>query len=269
MNTNLIARPLKGAGALAGLCYAFLGGPALAQPEGKPEDEPDTIATDRPDFTESALVVPHRWLQIENGFTYLGSRGVYALGGPESLFRYGVGRGWELRLAVPNYNTVRTGGMTTSGFGDTYLGAKVQLGPTKGGWDVSLIPAVFVPSGSRDFSSRSGDPEIKLCYAKDLSPRWVFSGMVYYSLPTENARRNSTLQKTFSFGYDLGGRWSMFFEYVGTFARHSYPEHLYHSGFAYLLNNDTQFDIHYGLGLNSNAPEFFIGAGLSFRFGQK
>lgn len=233
------------------------------------QEKPDPIATDRPDFTESALVVGRRVLQMENGFTYVNGRGVYTLNGPETLFRYGVSRNWELRLGLPNYISQRAGGVTTEGFGDTYLGAKVQLGPTKGGWDFSLIPAIFVPSGIRDFSARSIDPEIKFCYAKDLSDRWTLSGMVYGAWPTENARRNSTLQKTLSFGHDLGKGWNVFFEYVGTFSRYSGPEHLYHSGFVYLLNNDTQFDIHYGFGLNNNAPESFIAAGLSIRFGAK
>ncbi len=29
---------------------------------------------------------------------------------------------------------------------------------------------------------------------------------------------------------------------------------------------DRQFDIHYGIGLTRNAPDFFIGAGYSIRF---
>jgi hypothetical protein len=246
---------------ILGLCQA-------GHTQEKTADEPEPIATDRPDFTESALVVGRRVLQIENGFTYINARGLYSISGPETLFRYGVSRNWELRLGVPNYFSQRAGGVTTRGFGDTYFGAKVQLGP-KGKWDLSLIPAIFIPTGPRDFSSRAIDPEVKFCYARDLSERWAFSGMVYWALPTDNGRRNSTLQKTFSFGYALGGRWSVFFEYVGTFARHSEPEHLYHSGLVYLINNDTQFDIHYGFGLNSSAPESFIAAGISFRFGAK
>ena len=51
-----------------------------------------------------------------------------------------------------------------------------------------------------------------------------------------------------------------------TFSQHGGPEHLYHYGFTYLIHEDMQFDVHYGLGLNNNAPESFVAEGVSFRF---
>ena len=250
--------------ALTIMLLATIRSTAFAQEPSQAKREP--ITTDRPDFTEAAVVVPRYYLQVENGFTYQKGRHVYSLSGTETLFRYGVANRLELRLGLPDFNRQRTVGKTTSGFGDTYLGVKYQIGPTKNGWDFSLIPAVFLPTGQSGFSSGSADPEIKFCASRELNAKWDVSGMLYASLPTVDGRRNSTLQTTLSFGYALGGRWHTFFEYVGTFSQHDGPEHLSHSGLAYLVNNDMQFDVHYGFGLNSNAPQSFVGAGFSFRF---
>ncbi len=233
------------------------------------QNPPEPINTDRPDFTESAIVVPHRYLQVENGFTYENDRRIYTLSGPETLIRYGACKRFELRLGLPSYFSQRAGGVSASGFGDTYVGAKFQLGPTPSGLDISLIPAVFLPTGPRDFSTRTVDPELKFCLSKDLSERVSLSGMLYWSLPTEYQRRNSTLQTTLSLGWNLAKRWNVFLEYAGTFSAHAGPQHIAHSGFSYLLNDDVQLDIHYGLGLNNNSPESFIGAGVSFRFGTR
>jgi hypothetical protein len=37
-------------------------------------------------------------------------------------------------------------------------------------------------------------------------------------------------------------------------------------GFTLLMNENTQLDLRVGAGLNNEAPDFFAGAGLSFRF---
>lgn len=57
------------------------------------------IVTDRPDFTEAAVVVGDGRFQIESGFTSERRQGGRSLGLPEVLFRYGVSQRWELRFA--------------------------------------------------------------------------------------------------------------------------------------------------------------------------
>ena len=50
------------------------------------------IVTDRPDITESSIVVPPGTLQGENGVTWTGDHGRRTLDLSESLLRLGVGR---------------------------------------------------------------------------------------------------------------------------------------------------------------------------------
>jgi hypothetical protein len=44
------------------------------------------------------------------------------------------------------------------------------------------------------------------------------------------------------------------------------PEYYYNGGFTYLANNNLQFDIRAGWGLNERAVDFFTGAGAAVRF---
>lgn len=243
------------------LFFAF-----LATLGANAQDEPDVIATDRPDFTETAFVVKRGVFQLETGFTYQRSDGAYSFGGPEALLRYGVGKKFELRLGLPNYTNLRLNRRTTSGIGATYLGFKYQVGPLPGDVGVSLIPAVFAPTGGNDFNSGDWDPEIKLCLSKNINDRFTINGMLYALCPREDGRRNFTLQQTLSLSYGLGGRWGSFYEIVNTFPNRGETQHFYHAGITYLINNNTQLDVHLGVGLSRAAPDHLLAFGYSVRF---
>lgn len=247
-------------------CLALLLPSVAAQAQAEKPAKPEPIVTDRPDFTESALVVPHRRLQVENGFTQIWGRGYRSFGLPEILFRYGLTPRLELRFAPPNYTSQREDGQTLSGFGDTYLGFKCQIGPLRDGTDVALIPAAFFPSGSRAFSTRTVDPEIKLCASRDLNSQYSLNGMFYFAYPTEDGRRNATWQTTLSLGHPLTERLSCFLEFSNVTPTRGAPENLVHAGFAYLLTRDQQIDLHFGFGLNAAAPRALLAAGYSVRF---
>jgi hypothetical protein len=236
--------------ALAALSPAFADGP---------------IETDRPDFTEAATVVPRGRLQIESGFTALRQRGARSVGLPETLFRGGVDGRWEWRLGLPSYFDAREGATSLRGFGDTYLGAKFQLGPTKSGLDISLIPAVMLPEGRAGLRSEAATPEIKLCLARDLSEKHTLSAMLYGAWPKEEGRRNATLQSTLSLSTALSERLGAFTEYAGTFARRGDSEHLAHLGLTYQPTSEMQWDIHFGFGNGSGGSSRFIAGGFSIR----
>jgi hypothetical protein len=236
---------------------------AFAQDKAKPTEP---IVTDRPDFTESSIVVPLRWLQMESGFTYQSFRGGSSFSAPELLFRYGYASRAELRLGLPDYNRLRADGETFYGFGDTYLGAKFQLGPLPNGDDLALIPAVSLPSDT-DFSSGSVDPELKVCWSRDIGGKWSVAAMAYGLWTTgENEDRIFVFQPTISFGRELTERLGMFIEYAGVFVRQSRPDHIAHLGFAYRPTPKSQFDLHGGIFLNGSDRNPFIAAGYSIRF---
>jgi hypothetical protein len=244
--------------ALAVLCIGLAPAARAADPE--PE-----LITDRPDFTESSVVVPRGSLQLESGFTWEDDPdGAEIFNLPELLLRWGVLERTELRLGLPQYFRVRGAGRT-DGFGDTYLGLKHQLGPWRG-WDFAIIPAVSLPTGARAFTSDAVDPEVKLTWARDLAERWSLSGMFAFYWPTEGERRNFTWQNTLSLAYSLGERWGTFLEYANAFPKRGGDQHLLHHGYTYAVTQTSQLDMHFGFGLSDAAPDFFIGAGYSHRF---
>jgi hypothetical protein len=107
------------------------------------------IATDRPQITSSTIVDPCGSLQFENGFQETSNGGQRTYDLPETAVRLGIAKKTELRFTAPDYffNDDTASGFT-SGFADVSLGFKQQLGPTRGGFDVSLIPSVSLPTGA-------------------------------------------------------------------------------------------------------------------------
>ncbi len=210
------------------------------------------ITTDRPDFTESPVVVPTKWLQIETGATHQWAKGSRSFSVPETLFRYGTGPRTELRFAIPDYNWLRAGGETMTGFGDAYLGAKFQLGPLSNGDDFALIPALNIPSRNRNFSSNTFDPELKVCWGRVLSPCVSITAMAYGLSTETDSERRFYFTQTVSLGFALSERLGAFLEYAGTFTKREVPGHIAHFGFAYRPTSNTQFDIHSGFSIGGS-----------------
>jgi hypothetical protein len=220
------------------------------------------IATDRPAVTDSSMVVPPGSLQAENGFTEIVSQGQRTFDGPETLLRFGVASKTELRLTAPDYFG-QVG--LASGFGDLVVGMKQQLGPTPGGFDVSLVVSLSLPTGAHAISSHGYDPFVQLPWSRALSSNWTAAGMLSVYWPTELGRRNATGETTFLMDRQLTKTWDAFVEYAGDFAEQGGPRHLVHLGTAYKATPYQQLDLHVGLGMSSAAVDHFIGIGYSFR----
>jgi hypothetical protein len=108
-------------------------------------DAHSPIATDRPQVTNSSVVVPCGSLQFENGFQVTGTGGQHSPDFPETSVRFGIAVKTELRNSVPNYFQDDAAASGANGFGDLTLGLIRQLEPISG-FDVSLIPSVSLPS---------------------------------------------------------------------------------------------------------------------------
>jgi len=226
------------------------------------------IVTDRPDFTESSVVVPKGSVQLESGFTFVrASKTSKSLSGPELLFRQGLTERLELRLGLPSFSRITNSGPShIDGFGDTYVGAKLQLGPSKDGTEFAIIPAVVIPTGHDDIRSENLAPEIKFVYSRSLSNGCALSGMVYVSSVKEGGRNTTPVQHTVSLGVPIREKVGMFVEHVLDVSRRERPSHLLHCGFTYQPKLKTQFDVHFGIGLTPGAPNYFVAGGYSIRF---
>ena len=226
------------------------------------------LITDRPDFTESAVVVPNGSLQIEAGATFEtsdlpGSRGnLETLSGPELLLRWGFHDRLELRIGVPNWVDQNRG---ASGISDGSLGIKWQLGPTTGGWDLGLIAETTLPVGDRELTSDEFDPTLLFLVARDLSESWSLGGQLGGGRDSSEGASTTVLQATVVLGRGLGERAGMFLEIAAEDREDADTALLFHHGYTFLATPRFQWDIHAGAGLSDEAPDFLVGVGFSWR----
>ena len=192
------------------------------------------------------------------------SLGQTTLDGPETLLRFGVASKTELRLTVPDY--LAPLGVGAPGFGDLAIGVKQQLAPTPGGFDVSLVVSMSLPTGAKAISSHGYDPFVQLPWSRALSSNWTAAGMFSVYWPTVEGRRNVTGETTFLIDRQLTKLWDAFVEYAGDFTEQGGPRHLIHVGTAFKPTPHQQLDLHAGWGLSSAAVDHFIGIGYSFRW---
>ncbi len=230
-------------------------------------NNPSPIATDRPAFTDSSVVVPSGALQFENGFLETASQGQRSFDFPETLVRFGIATSTELRFTAPDYyQNFNTGLGFGSGLGDIAAGLKQQLAASPTGFDISLVAALSFPTGANSISSHGYDPQLQLPWSRPITGNWTAAGMFSLYWPTEGARRDLTGQTTFLLDRQLTKPWDAFIEYAGDFPQRGGPQHLLHVGTAYKVAPQQQLDFHLGFGLSSAAPSHFIGVGYSFRF---
>ena len=241
--------------------------PNQSQPGASQPDSGEPISTDRPAIAESSVVVPNGSFQAESGFLITSDQGQRTFDAPETSMRFGVASNTELRLSAPDYyRDVPTGTGAASGFGDLTIGMKQQLGPTPGGFDVSIIVFLSIPTGAAAISSHGYDPGLQLPWSRKLSDNWSAAGQFALYWPTTQVdTRDLTGESTFLLDRQLTKPMDAFIEYAGDFPQRGGPRHLLHFGAAYKITANQQLDIHYGIGLSSAAIDHFIGIGYSFR----
>jgi hypothetical protein len=227
-------------------------------------EQPD-INTDRPDVTESAVVIPRASLQIENGTTRTLDHGNHSVDFSETLIRLGILSGTELRLDVPNYLNEIAGAGLRSGFGDLSLGIKQQLGPLPGGVDLAVIIAVSFPTGQSGVTSGGYDPFIKFPWSKELKSGWSVGGQQSLFWNTVDGRRNGTWEPTQYLEKQIAKPVDAFVEYAGDYLWRGASRQLLHFGAAYKITPLHQIDFHFGFGLNAATPNHFFAVGYSFR----
>jgi Putative MetA-pathway of phenol degradation len=226
----------------------------------------DGIATDRPQVTNSSIVVPCGSVQLENGFLETGNGGVRGFDLPETSVRVGVARKTELRVGIPDYfHDADTGVGSASGFGDLVLGMKQQLGPVKG-WDVSLIPQLSLPTGAGGISSHGYDLSVQAPWSRGLTKNWTAAGMFSVGWPTASGRHDTTGQASVYLDRQLTDLWDAYAEYAGVFPQRGGVQNSVDFGTAYKVSPRQQVDLHVSKGLSSAAADWSVGVGYSVRF---
>jgi hypothetical protein len=232
---------------------------ARAQEEAQP-----SIATDRPSIANSSVVVPQGGLQMENGLlaSNLGNGAVVDL--PESSIRYGLLPRTELRVGVPDYfYSLTSAGAEASGFGDTAVGVKQQLGPI-GSFDVSIIAFLSFPTGAKQVSSHGYDPGLQIPWSHSLAGNWSVAGQFAAYWPTVAGTRDYTTEATALLDRQLNARCDVFAELAVDSPQRGNSRQQLHAGTTYKLAPSQQIDFHVAAGLSRAAPRNYVGIGYSY-----
>jgi hypothetical protein len=133
---------------------------ADAKAEGCPTAK-DEIATDRPDVTNSSLVVPVGSFQSENGLNFRGQDGGQIIDGTNTRWRLGIAPCLEVLMDLPtDFATVR--GPGSSGFTDVTPAIKWQVSPIPGKIDLSLVAGVALPTGAVNIAGPGAQPYLQM-----------------------------------------------------------------------------------------------------------
>jgi len=224
----------------------------------------DEIATDRPDVTNSSIVVPVGSLQNENGINTSAQNGRQGVDGTNSRWRLGIAPCLELLVDLPSY-FVNAHGNTASGFSDVSPAVKWQISPVPGKIDLSLVSGIALPTGAAAIVGRGAQPYVQMPWSWELHDGWGLSGMFTEFFRPDDLSARSSTETTFVVEKKLTEKFSMFTEYVGDYPQGEASIQMWNSGGMYRLTKTQQLDFHFAIGLNHNAPTYTVGLGYSFR----
>jgi hypothetical protein len=236
---------------------------ADARAEGCPTPA-DEITTDRPDVTNSSLVVPVGSFQSENGINVSARDGGRTFDGTNTRWRLGIAPCFEALIDLPTYSAnIKSPGI--SGFSDVGPALKWQISPLPGKIDLSLTIGTLLPAGPVETAGRGAQPYVQFPWSWELQDGWGLSGMfTEFFRPAELTTKRVT-ETTFVLEKKLTETISLFTEYVGDYPDGTIPSQLVNSGGLYRLTHNQQIDFHFAFGLNRNSPTYIVGMGYSFR----
>jgi hypothetical protein len=222
------------------------------------------IETDRPDITNSSIVLPVGSFQSENGINLSRRDGAQVFDGTNSRLRLGIARCLEVLVDLPS-NVTAFHGLGASGFTNLAPAVKWQISPIPEKFDLSMTTGVGLPTGAGSIAGPGAQPYLQFPWSVEIGHGWAITGMVTnFFIPADPVNRY-TNQSTLVIERRFGERAFLFAEYVGEFPLVGGTSHLFNSGGGYRITNTQQIDFHIGFGLNRNAPTYIFGVGYSFR----
>jgi hypothetical protein len=222
------------------------------------------IVTDRPDITNSSIVVPEGSFQSENGINISARDGALILDGTNSRLRFGVAPCLEVLVDLPTYFAA-VHGEGNSGFSNVVPAIKWQISPEPGKFDLSATAGVGLPTGAKRVAGPGIQPYLQFPWSRELADGWGISGMVTEFFRPSDSLSMLVTEPTFVIEKKINEQTGLFVEYAGYYPDHGSPSQLFNSGAIYRLTRTEQIDFHLGVGLNHNAPDYVFGIGYSFR----
>ena len=210
------------------------------------------LITDRPDQTESSVVLPQGHIQIETGISLEDSQSYI-----NTLFRIGIVNGVEMRINSNYLINDDISSLKKSSFSDFEIGAKFRIMDkdnkiTK----IGFLTHLSIPTAPEIFSYNEYGLLSRLLVSHDLKNDSQIGYNIGYN---KYDNYNGQFVYTLAYGVSLGS-FGVFFELFGDDSSNNSNLN-FDSGITYLIDNDKQLDLSIGRGLNNDM--FYISAGFS------
>ena len=227
----------------------------------------EPLSPDRPgEGTDAASVVGKGKVQLEAGLLReWEQREAYVFWQyPTALLRYGIFDRVEIRASSGLVT-----GRTAAGplWSPLDVSTKIAIIGQPQGWlpQLALLAGLTLPrTGSDAVQSRFTQPRIVLLMNHSLTS-WL-GITTNLGAHWENDSPETIYRYAVSFDLSLSDRVGAFAEFYGDLPEASSNDHLFNSGFTFLINNDLQLDLAAGTAFTSGAPDFYVGAGVAVRW---
>jgi len=218
------------------------------------------IVTDRPDQTESSSTVGKGNLQIEAGLL-IGSEGDEPLStrqilAPTTLFRYGITKGIELRF-MGQLESLKLQDQVFWGISDIEFGAKFQVFQKEGSRsEVAFLTHLVLPTGPAELTNDAFGTINKLAISHEINE---YMGLGYNLGFNYLGSGKGDLTYSLVLGVGLGEKMSIYAEPYGEYVNLDNFLHNFDAGLTYLVEENLQLDVSFGLGLNHRMNYVSVG----------
>jgi hypothetical protein len=212
-------------------------------------------------------------VQLEGGYTFERTLDVKTNTTGELLLRIGLGSRAELRIEPGSYTTITSPLGDSSGREDGALGTKIRLYQPSDDKPsivpaVSLVALTSVPTGSIAYRQTHLQPVVKLATSWSITDRVALGTNINVSRPRDENGRYTVYEGSASFGFGLTERLGAYAEVFGFAPQVADLGHTRYlnTGLTFGLTPNFQLDARGGMGFNGTDPDYFLGAGLVFRW---
>jgi len=218
------------------------------------------IVTDRPDQTESSSTVGSGNLQLESGLL-IGFEGEdqnsnRQILAPTNLFRYGITESVELRL-LSQFETFKNNDVSFQGISDLEIGTKIQiLKNEEQTTEIAFLTHLIIPSGTKELTSDKAGSISKLSISHVINEKMGIGYNLGYNYFGEG---KGDLTYSLAFGISVNDKVGIYVEPYGELAE--LEEHIsnFDAGVTYLANENLQFDLSFGSGINKRMNYISVG----------
>lgn len=241
---------------------------AATAASGQQDTDGPELHAGRPGITESAGVAGRRVIQFEGGIEFDASPESHAWSESfltPAVLRVGLTSRFELRVAGNGLTVDRAPAAHDSGMADLTVGAKyILLDAESAGFELAIIPALGLPTGSDSVSSHHYQPSLFLSFARDLPAGFDLGASLGFTWPHDPAERRATRAASVAIGHPVAGSWSCYGE-VAAADSEADVDWLIDGGVSRTIGRDAQIDFEVGHRISGHGPDWVVGGGLVIR----